>query len=92
MLSGWLEFTLMYNGLLSGLLYGSYLPVDRFRAKSRKLKTLRFVSLMVFMVEWCKLHSEHKQLHVLVLYNSYYYCYYYYYYYHYYYFYTFRIS
>ena len=30
MLGGWLEFTLMYNGLLSGLLYGLYLPVARF--------------------------------------------------------------
>ena len=34
----------MCNGLLSGLLYGSYLPVDMFNVKSRKLKTLRFVS------------------------------------------------
>ena len=46
MLGGWLEFTLMYNGLLSGLLYDSYLPVDRFIVKSRKLTTLRFVSLL----------------------------------------------
>ena len=30
MLGGWLEFSLMYNGLLSGLLYGIYLPDDRF--------------------------------------------------------------
>ena len=45
MLGGWLDFTLMYNGLLSGLLYGSYLPVDGFSVKSRKLATLRFVSL-----------------------------------------------
>ena len=44
MLGGWLEFTLLYNGLLSGLLYGLYLPVDRFSVKSRKLTTLRFVS------------------------------------------------
>ena len=45
MLGGWLDFTLMYNGLLSALLYGSYLPVDWFSIKSRKLATLRFVSL-----------------------------------------------
>ena len=45
MLGGWSEFTLMYNGLSSGLLYGLYLPVDRFSVKSRKLATLRFVSL-----------------------------------------------
>ena len=45
MLGGWLEYTLIYNGLLSGLLYGSYLSVDRFSVKSRKLATLRFVSL-----------------------------------------------
>ena len=45
MLGGWLEFTLMYNGLLSGLLYGLYLPVHRFSGKSRKLTTSRFVSL-----------------------------------------------
>ena len=43
-LGGWLEFTLLYNGLLSGLLYGLRLPVDRFSVKSRKLTTLRFVS------------------------------------------------
>ena len=47
MLGRWLEFTLMYNGLLSGLLYGSYLPVHRFSVKSGKLTTLRFVSLTV---------------------------------------------
>ena len=40
MLGGWLELTLMYNGLLSGFLYGLYLPVDRFSVKSRKLTTL----------------------------------------------------
>ena len=45
MLGGWLEYTLIYNGLLSDLLYGSYLSVDRFSVKSRKLSTLRFVSL-----------------------------------------------
>ena len=45
MLGGWLEFTLMCNCLLSDLLYGLYLPVDRFSVKSRKLTTLRFVSL-----------------------------------------------
>ena len=44
-LGGWLEFTLMYNGLLSGLLYGLYLLADRFTVKSRKLTTLRFISL-----------------------------------------------
>ena len=27
MLGGWLDFKLMHNGLLSGFLYGSYLPV-----------------------------------------------------------------
>ena len=47
MLGGWLDFTLIYNGLLSGLLYGSYLPVDRFSAKSRKLTTLIFASLTI---------------------------------------------
>ena len=45
MWGGWLEFTLTYNGLLSGLLYGLYLPVDRFGVKSRQLATLRFASL-----------------------------------------------
>ena len=45
MLSGWLEFTLMYHGLLSGLLYGLYLSVDRFSVKSKKLTALRLVSL-----------------------------------------------
>ena len=45
MLSGWLEFTLMYHGLLSGLLNGLYLPVDRFSVKSEKLTALRLVSL-----------------------------------------------
>ena len=40
-----LFWSLMYKGLLSGLLYRSYLPVDRFSVKSRKLATLRFVSL-----------------------------------------------
>ena len=35
MLGGWLEFTFMYNDLASGLLYGLYLPVDRFSVKSR---------------------------------------------------------
>ena len=40
-----LVWSLMYKGLLSGLLYRSYLPVDRFSVKSRKLATLRFVSL-----------------------------------------------
>ena len=45
MLGGWLEFTLMYNSLLSGLLYGSCLPVGRFSVKSRKSPTSRFVSL-----------------------------------------------
>ena len=45
LLGGWLEFTLMYNGLLSGFLYDLYLPVDRLSVKSRKLTTLRFVSL-----------------------------------------------
>ena len=45
MWGGWLEFTLTYNGLLSGLLYGLYLPVDRFSVKSRQLATLRFASL-----------------------------------------------
>ena len=44
MLDGWLELALMCNGLLSGLLYGSYLPVDMFNVKSKKLKTLRLVS------------------------------------------------
>ena len=48
MLGGWLELTLMYNGLLSGFLYGLYLPVDRFSVKSRKLTTLWFVSLTMF--------------------------------------------
>ena len=48
MLGGWLEFTLMYNGLLSGLLDGSYLPVHRCSVKSRKLTTLRLVSLTEF--------------------------------------------
>ena len=47
MLGEWLQFTLMYNELLQGLLYGSYLPVDRFSVKSKKLTTLRFVSLAV---------------------------------------------
>ena len=45
MWDGWLEFTLMYNGFISGLLFGLYLPVDRFSVKSRKSTTLRFVSL-----------------------------------------------
>ena len=45
MLHEWLKFTLMYNGLLSGLLCCSYSPVDRLSVKSRKLTTLRFVSL-----------------------------------------------
>ena len=49
MLGGWLEFTLMYNGLSSDLLYGSYLLVDRFSVKSRKFKTLRFVSLTMLL-------------------------------------------
>ena len=49
MLGGWLEFTLMYNGLSSDLLYGSYLLVDRFSVKSRKFKTLRFVSLIMLL-------------------------------------------
>ena len=40
MLRRWLESTLMYCGLLSGLLYGSYLLVHRFSVKSRKLTTL----------------------------------------------------
>ena len=47
MWGGWLEFTLTYNGLLSGLLYGLYLPVDRFSVKSRQLATLRFASLTI---------------------------------------------
>ena len=49
MLGGWLEFTLMYNGLSSDLLYGSYLLVDRFSVKCRKFKTLRFVSLTMLL-------------------------------------------
>ena len=49
MLGGWLEFTLMYNGLSSDLLYASYLLVDRFSVKSRKFKTLRFVSLIMLL-------------------------------------------
>ena len=49
MLGGWLEFTLMYNGLSSDLLYASYLLVDRFSVKSRKFKTLRFVSLTMLL-------------------------------------------
>ena len=40
-----IDVKLMQNCLLSELLYGSYLPVDRFSVKSRKLTTLRFVSL-----------------------------------------------
>ena len=36
MLGGCLGFTLMYNGLLSGLLYGSFLPFDRFGVKFRQ--------------------------------------------------------
>ena len=35
----------MYNGFISGLLFGLYLPFDRFSVKSRKSTTLRFVSL-----------------------------------------------
>ena len=42
-----LHIDVMYNGFLSGLLYGSFLPVDRFSVKSRKLITLRFVSLAI---------------------------------------------
>ena len=39
-LGGWLDFTLMYNGLLSGSLYGLHLPIDRFSVKPGKLTTL----------------------------------------------------
>ena len=52
MLGGWLDFTLMYNGLLSGLSYGSYLPVDRFSVKSRKLTTLIFASLTMLRLNY----------------------------------------
>ena len=47
MFGGWLETMLIYNGLLSGFLYGWYLPVFKFRVTSRKLTAFKFVSQVI---------------------------------------------
>ena len=44
---GWFDFVI-YTGILSGFLYGRYVPVSKFISTSRKLTILRLVCIVMF--------------------------------------------
>ena len=45
---GWFDFLLIYTGILSGFLYGQYVPVSKFISTPTKLTILTLVCIVIF--------------------------------------------